>query len=149
MANQQYYATGKRKTSTARVFLRTNGSGKVTVNKVPLDEYFCRETDKMVVLQPLDLLDLRSKFDFYITVQGGGTTGQAGAIRHGISKALVVYDDSTTTEVSDDEALEEILSVRKQLRKSEYKLLTRDPRMVERKKFGLRKSRKRPQFSKR
>ena len=122
--------TGRRKSSTARVFL-TSGSGKIIVNKRPLDEYFGRETARMVVRQPLDVTEMGEKVDINVTVTGGGTTGQAGAIRHGIARALDAYDDSLHTV----------------LRRSGY--LTRDARAVERKKVGLHKARKRPQFSKR
>jgi small subunit ribosomal protein S9 len=122
--------TGRRKSSTARVFLST-GSGSITVNNRPLDEYFGRETARMVVRQPLEATETLNKVDIKVTVKGGGTTGQAGAIRHGISRALDAYDESLHTE----------------LRRSGF--LTRDARAVERKKVGLHKARKRPQFSKR
>ena len=89
--SEQYYATGRRKTSSARVFLR-RGSGNIIVNQKPLDEYFGRETARMVVRQPLEVVDMKENFDFYITVSGGGTTGQAGAIRHGIARALRAYN---------------------------------------------------------
>ncbi|MBA3979987.1 MAG: 30S ribosomal protein S9 [Alcanivorax sp.] len=124
------YGTGRRKTSAARVFLRP-GSGKITVNGRPLDEYFGRETARMVVRQPLELTESTERFDVYVTVAGGGTTGQAGAIRHGITRALMDYDDT----------------LRSALRRAGY--VTRDAREVERKKIGLHKARKRPQFSKR
>lgn len=124
------YGTGRRKTSAARVFLRP-GSGKITVNGRPLDEYFGRETARMVVRQPLELTESTERFDVYVTVSGGGTTGQAGAIRHGITRALMDYDDT----------------LRSALRRAGY--VTRDAREVERKKIGLHKARKRPQFSKR
>ena len=130
MADNQYYGTGRRKSSTARVFVRT-GSGNITVNKRPLDEYFGRETARMVVRQPLELVEMVDKFDIYVTVTGGGTTGQAGAIRHGITRALMEFDES----------------LRPSLRQAGY--VTRDARRVERKKVGLKKARKRPQFSKR
>ncbi len=122
--------TGRRKSSTARVFLST-GSGSITVNNRPLDEYFGRETARMVVRQPLEATETLNKVDIKVTVKGGGTTGQAGAIRHGISRALDAYDESLHTV----------------LRRSGF--LTRDARAVERKKVGLHKARKRPQFSKR
>jgi small subunit ribosomal protein S9 len=122
--------TGRRKSSTARVFL-TAGSGKITVNKRPLDEYFGRETARMVVRQPLDITEMGDKVDVKVTVIGGGTTGQAGAIRHGIARALDAFDESLHTP----------------LRRAGF--LTRDARAVERKKVGLHKARKRPQFSKR
>ena len=122
--------TGRRKSSTARVFL-TAGSGNIVVNNRPLDQYFGRETARMVVRQPLDITEMGDKVDVKVTVCGGGTTGQAGAIRHGIARALDAYDDS----------------LHGALRKAGY--LTRDARAVERKKVGLHKARKRPQFSKR
>lgn len=130
MSVTQYYGTGRRKSSTARVFLRI-GSGYITVNGRNLDEYFGRETARMVVRQPLELTELAEKFDIKITVSGGGGSGQAGAIRHGITRALMQYDET----------------LRSSLRKAGY--VTRDAREVERKKVGLRKARKRPQFSKR
>ena len=126
----QNYGTGRRKTSTARVFLR-RGSGQILVNDKPLDVYFGRETARMVVRQPLELLKAATSFDVFVTVKGGGPSGQAGAIRHGITRALIEYD-----------------AVNKEpLRRAGY--VTRDAREVERKKVGLRKARKRPQFSKR
>jgi small subunit ribosomal protein S9 len=124
------YGTGRRKTSAARVFLKP-GSGKITVNDRPLDEFFGRETGRMIVRQPLELVQLANKFDISVTVAGGGITGQAGAIRHGITRALIAYDES----------------LRQPLRKAGY--VTRDAREVERKKVGLRKARRKPQFSKR
>ncbi|EEB80425.1 MAG: 30S ribosomal protein S9 [Halioglobus sp.] len=130
MSATQYYGTGRRKTSTARVFLQ-NGAGNITINKRPLDQYFGREVARMIVRQPLELVELNDKFDINVTVQGGGSFGQAGAIRHGITRALMEYDES----------------LRGSLRGAGY--VTRDAREVERKKVGLRKARKRPQFSKR
>ena len=130
MSNTQYYGTGRRKTSSARVFLRP-GKGDIVVNQQPLDEYFGRETSRMVVRQPLELTETTEKFDAYVTVKGGGDTGQAGAIRLGITRALMEYDEE----------------MRPELRKAGY--VTRDAREVERKKVGLHKARKRPQFSKR
>ena len=127
---EQYYGTGRRKSSTARVFLRA-GEGKIIVNSRSLDEYFGRETARMVVRQPLKIVDREDTFDIYVTVCGGGNTGQAGAIRHGITRALMVYDES----------------FRAALRKAGF--VTRDARKVERKKVGLHKARKRPQYSKR
>jgi len=129
-AIQQNYGTGRRKTSTARVFLRP-GNGAIVINKRSIEEYFGRETSRMIVRQPLDLVDMTEKFDLYITVAGGGSNGQAGAIRHGITRALMEYDEN----------------LRPQLREAGF--VTRDARMVERKKVGLRKARKKPQFSKR
>ncbi|MGI9276547.1 MAG: 30S ribosomal protein S9 [Endozoicomonas sp.] len=130
MSVTQYYGTGRRKSSTARVFLKS-GSGSISVNGRNLDEYFGRETARMIVRQPLELTELLEKFDINITVTGGGGSGQAGAIRHGITRALMQYDET----------------LRPTLRKAGY--VTRDAREVERKKVGLRKARKRPQFSKR
>jgi small subunit ribosomal protein S9 len=130
MATTQYYGTGRRKTSSARVFLRP-GTGKITVNKRPLDEYFGRETASMIVRQPLELTNNVDRFDIMVTVAGGGSNGQAGAIRHGVTRALMDYDET----------------LRPALRAAGY--VTRDAREVERKKVGLRKARKRPQYSKR
>ncbi|CNH68771.1 30S ribosomal protein S9 [Yersinia sp. 2544 StPb PI] len=130
MAENQYYGTGRRKSSAARVFLKP-GSGNIVINQRSIEEYFGRETGRMVVMQPLVLLDMVSKFDMYITVKGGGISGQAGAIRHGITRALMEYDET----------------LRPELRKAGF--VTRDAREVERKKVGLRKARRRPQFSKR
>ncbi|HSX50611.1 MAG TPA: 30S ribosomal protein S9 [Cellvibrio sp.] len=126
----QFYGTGRRKTSTARVFI-TAGTGAIIVNDRPLDEYFGRPVARMVVRQPLELVGLVEKFDVNVTVTGGGSFGQAGAIRHGLTRALMEYDES----------------LRSELRKAGY--VTRDSREVERKKVGLRKARKKPQFSKR
>jgi len=130
MAQQQNYGTGRRKTSAARVFLDT-GNGSITVNGRTLEQFFGRETARMIVRQPLEVTDMSGKVDARVTVAGGGTSGQAGAIRHGIARALVEFDES----------------LRVPLRKAGY--LTRDARMVERKKVGLHKARKRPQYSKR
>jgi len=130
MSATQYYGTGRRKTSTARVFIQ-NGGGNITVNKRSLDQYFGREVARMIVRQPLELVALADKFDINVTVEGGGSFGQAGAIRHGITRALMDYDES----------------LRGTLRRAGY--VTRDAREVERKKVGLRKARKRPQYSKR
>ena len=130
MAIAQYYGTGRRKTSTARVFLR-NGSGNIVVNGRPVDEYFGREVARMIVRQPLELTENVSNFDANVTVTGGGSFGQAGAIRHGLTRALMDYDES----------------LRPALRAEGF--VTRDAREVERKKVGLRKARRRPQFSKR
>jgi small subunit ribosomal protein S9 len=130
MAENQYYGTGRRKSSTARVYI-TPGKGDISVNKRPLDEYFGRETARMVVRQPLENVDMLGKFDINVSVSGGGGSGQAGAIRHGITRALMAYDES----------------LRPSLRKAGY--VTRDAREVERKKVGLRKARRATQFSKR
>jgi len=130
MSATQYYGTGRRKTSTARVFI-TKGAGVITVNGRPVDEYFGREVARMIVRQPLELLDSVEQFDVNVTVKGGGSFGQAGAIRHGLTRALMQYDEAN----------------RPALRAAGY--VTRDAREVERKKVGLRKARKKPQFSKR
>ncbi|MFO1388597.1 30S ribosomal protein S9 [Cellvibrio sp.] len=130
MATTQYYGTGRRKTSTARVFI-TAGTGAIVVNDRPLDEYFGRPVARLVVRQPLELVGLSDKFDVNVTVSGGGSFGQAGAIRHGLTRALMEYNEE----------------LRSELRKAGY--VTRDSREVERKKVGLRKARKKPQFSKR
>ena len=130
MATDTYYGTGRRKTSAARVFLRP-GKGEIKVNGRPLDIFFSRETARMIVRQPLELSQLESKFDIQVSVRGGGTTGQAGAIRHGITRALMEYDES----------------LRQPLRKAGF--VTRDAREVERKKVGLRKARRATQYSKR
>jgi small subunit ribosomal protein S9 len=130
MALNQNYGTGRRKSSTARVFLR-NGSGAIIVNDKPLDQFFGRETARMIVRQPLVLTEMADKFDIKVTVAGGGTTGQAGAIRLGIARALVEYDESLKTP----------------LRRAGF--MTRDAREVERKKVGLHKARRATQFSKR
>jgi len=130
MATDIYYGTGRRKTSAARVFLRP-GKGEILVNGRSLDVFFGRETARMIVRQPLELSQLESKFDIQVSVRGGGTTGQAGAIRHGITRALMEYDES----------------LRQPLRKAGF--VTRDAREVERKKVGLRKARRATQYSKR
>ncbi|MFI8480078.1 30S ribosomal protein S9 [Pseudomonas sp. NPDC078700] len=130
MSATQNYGTGRRKTATARVFLRP-GNGSISINNRALDTFFGRETARMVVRQPLELTEMTEKFDIFVTVVGGGVSGQAGAIRHGITRALMDYDEA----------------LRPALRKAGY--VTRDAREVERKKVGLRKARKRPQYSKR
>ncbi len=130
MAQQMNYGTGRRKTSAARVFLNA-GNGNITVNGRPLDQFFGRQTARMVVRQPLVVTEMAEKIDVNVTVSGGGTTGQAGAIRHGIARALVEHDEA----------------MRAPLRRAGF--LTRDARAVERKKVGLHKARKRPQYSKR
>ena len=126
----QYYGTGRRKSAKARVFLSSGGGG-INVNNRPLDEYFGRETARMIVRQPLELMNMTDKFDVTVTVSGGGTTGQAGAIRHGLTRALMKFDES----------------LRPELRKAGF--VTRDAREVERKKVGLRKARRATQYSKR
>lgn len=155
---QHYYGTGRRKSSVARVFLKP-GKGDITINTRTLNDYFTRPTLQMVVRQPLELLDVLSNFDLYITVKGGGASGQAGAIRHGITRALMDYDESTTVPVAkeavaaNDEVegaegeVEENLTYRQKLRRAGF--VTRDARKVERKKVGLHKARKAVQFSKR
>ncbi len=130
MAVTQYYGTGRRKTSTARVFI-AQGSGNITINGRTLEQYFGREVAQMIVRQPLENVEMADKFDVNVTVKGGGSFGQAGAIRHGLTRALMEYDET----------------LRGSLREAGY--VTRDSRAVERKKVGLRKARKRPQFSKR
>ncbi len=130
MSQTQFYGTGRRKTSTARVYM-TPGSGEIKVNDRPLDRFFGRQTARMIVRQPLELMNLADKFDIRVTVKGGGTTGQAGAIRHGLTRALMQYDES----------------LRPALRKAGF--VTRDAREVERKKVGLRKARRATQYSKR
>ncbi len=130
MTDTHFYGTGRRKTSTARVFIRP-GSGAIKVNNRDLDVFFGRKTAQMIVRQPLELTELKDKFDVTVTVSGGGTTGQAGAIRHGLTRALMQYDES----------------LRSPLRKAGF--VTRDAREVERKKVGLRKARRATQYSKR
>ena len=130
MSATQNYGTGRRKTATARVFLRP-GTGNISINNRTLENFFARETARMMVRQPLELTDTAEKFDIMVTVAGGGASGQAGAIRHGITRALMDYDES----------------LRSELRKAGF--VTRDAREVERKKVGLHKARRRKQFSKR
>ena len=130
MADSHYYGTGRRKTSSARVFM-SSGDGKIKINERSMDDYFGREVARMIVKQPFEVVDMIDKFDLRVTVNGGGSFGQAGAIRHGIARALVKYDEN----------------LRPPLRKAGF--LTRDARQVERKKVGLHKARKRPQYSKR
>ena len=127
---EQYYGTGRRKSSAARVFIKP-GSGNIVINKRSLETYFGRPTARMVVMQPLELVEMSEKLDLYITVSGGGISSQAGSIRHGITRALMQYDET----------------LRPTLRAAGF--VTRDARKVERKKVGLRKARRRPQFSKR
>ena len=130
MAEIQYYGTGRRKSATARVYLRP-GSGEFKINQSPIDNYFKNETLRMIIRQPLQLTDTTAKFDVLINVQGGGSAGQAGAVRHGIARALLEFNGE----------------LRKKLKKAG--LLTRDPRVKERKKAGLKRARKRPQYTKR
>ena len=130
MAEQVHYGTGRRKNATARVYIRPGG-GNITVNGRPLDSYFGRETGRMIVRQPLERVEMLDRLDIKVVVDGGGNSGQAGAIRHGITRALMDYDET----------------LRGPLRRAGY--VTRDARQVERKKIGLHKARKRPQYSKR
>ena len=130
MAAESYYGTGRRKSSTARVHL-VRGKGAITINDRPVEQYFGRETARMIVRQPFAAIEMQDKFDVTVNVCGGGPSGQAGAIRHGITRALLKYDTA----------------LRAPLRKAGY--VTRDARAVERKKYGLHKARKRPQYSKR
>ncbi|MGZ5007350.1 MAG: 30S ribosomal protein S9 [Methylobacter sp.] len=130
MAAAQYYGTGRRKCAIARVYA-TTGTGKITINTKTIEQYFGRKTDQMVSRQPLTCVDMESKFDVNVIVKGGGPSGQAGAIRHGLTRALMAYDEA----------------LRPALRKAGF--VTRDSRIVERKKVGLHKARKRPQYSKR
>lgn len=143
-ANKQTYATGRRKTSTARVFLK-KGKGDIIVNDRALDVYFGRETSRMIVRQPLVACDMENSFDIFVTVTGGGANGQAGAIRHGIARALVEYDEEGGEAGSATGSAEN--TMRKMMRKEGY--LTRDAREVERKKVGKHKARKGTQYSKR
>jgi small subunit ribosomal protein S9 len=130
MAQTQNYGTGRRKSAVARVYAKS-GTGQIVVNNKLLDDYFGRTTDRMIVRQPLEALEMSDKFDIFVKVSGGGPSGQAGAIRHGLTRALMDYDES----------------LRPVLRKAGY--VTRDARVVERKKVGLHKARRRPQYSKR
>jgi small subunit ribosomal protein S9 len=130
MAAAQYYGTGRRKSAIARVYA-TKGTGKITINQKSIEEYFGRKTDQMVSRQPLQCINMEGEFDVNVIVKGGGPSGQAGAIRHGLTRALMEYDET----------------LRQSLRKAGY--VTRDSRVVERKKVGLHKARKRPQYSKR
>lgn len=130
MAAAQYYGTGRRKSAVARVYA-TSGTGKIIVNQKTIEEYFGRKTDQMVSRQPLECVEMQDKFDVNVIVKGGGPSGQAGAIRHGLTRALLAYDET----------------LRQSLRKAGF--VTRDSRVVERKKVGLHKARKRPQYSKR
>jgi small subunit ribosomal protein S9 len=130
MADMNQLSTGRRKTASARVYVKP-GTGNITVNKLSIEQYFPRETARMIVRQPLEAAELSGKLDVFVTVAGGGASGQAGAIRHGLARALVVRDEE----------------LRPVMRRSGF--LTRDAREVERKKIGLHKARKRPQFSKR
>jgi small subunit ribosomal protein S9 len=130
MAANVNYGTGRRKSATARVYLQA-GNGRITINERPIDEFFGRETGRMIVRQPLEVVQLASTFDIRVQVEGGGITGQAGAIRHGIARALISYDET----------------LRRPLRQAGF--VTRDAREVERKKVGRRKARRGPQYSKR
>ncbi|QJC34712.1 30S ribosomal protein S9 [Enterobacteriaceae endosymbiont of Donacia crassipes] len=128
--NYDYYTTGRRKNSSSRVFMK-KGTGSILINKKKINIFFTRNTHRIMILKPLQLIEMRDKFDLYITVKGGGISGQAGAIRHGITRALIKYDNF----------------FRKDLKKAGF--VTRDDRKVERKKFGFKKARRSPQFSKR
>lgn len=130
MADTSFYGTGRRKTSTARVYI-TQGTGKISINDRTIEEFFGRETGRMIVRQPLEVAQVANRFDVSVQVEGGGITGQAGAIRHGITRALIAFDEA----------------LRKPLRQAGF--VTRDAREVERKKVGRRKARRRPQYSKR
>lgn len=144
-----YYGTGRRKSSSARVFIY-KGNGSITINKKDIDEYFSLKCSNSVITEPLKLLKVENKFDINITVLGGGITGQAGAIRHGLTRALISYDEKYMSE-SDDQNIDEdkkfSLTWKQKLRKAGF--VTRDPRKVERKKVGFRKARKKEQYSKR
>lgn len=142
---QQNYGTGRRKTAAARVFLK-RGKGSITVNGRTLEDYFGRETARMIVRQPLNIVNELNKFDILVTVRGGGNSGQAGAVRHGITRALIAYDEEGTTTTGGEEG-GSATSFRRLLRRAG--LVTRDAREVERKKVGLHGARKRPQYSKR
>jgi len=142
---QQNYGTGRRKTAAARVFLK-RGKGNITVNGRTLEDYFGRETARMIVRQPLNVVNELNKFDILVTVRGGGNSGQAGAVRHGITRALIAYDEEGTTSTGGEEG-GSATSFRRLLRRAG--LVTRDAREVERKKIGLHGARKRPQYSKR
>ena len=146
MTQKQFYGTGRRKSSTARVFLRP-GKGKIVVNQRTLDEYFTRETARMVIMQPLEAVEMINKFDVYATVTGGGNSGQAGAVRLGIARALVAYDEGDEGDGGESGAGSNENSFRRILRR--FGLLTRDARKVERKKVGLHKARRATQYSKR
>ena len=150
-SKQQYYGTGRRKSSVARVFLKS-GTGQIKINGRTVEDYFPRDTLQMVVRQPLVELDVSKNFDLLVTVKGGGVSGQAGAVRHGITNALINYDESTTVSTKKVEAETDAdaandTSYRRILRRAGW--VTRDARKVERKKVGLRKARKAVQFSKR
>lgn len=150
MALEQNYGTGRRKTATARVFLR-KGTGIIKVNGRTLENYFGRETAQMVVNQPLEVVDQMGRFDITVTVSGGGSSGQAGAVRHGISRALINYDEVTTTDIDDGDTDNAEASNDKSFRRllRHAGLVTRDARKVERKKVGRHKARKGTQYSKR
>lgn len=143
---KNFYGTGRRKTSTARVFLK-EGKGSIVINDKTLEEYFGRDTARMIVRQPLEATELLAKFDVLVTVVGGGTNGQAGAIRHGIARALLQYELGETDTGTDSDSGTSSGPIRKTLRKAGY--LTRDAREVERKKVGLHKARRGTQYSKR
>ena len=146
MTQKHFYGTGRRKTSTARVFLK-RGKGNIVVNHQSLEEYFGRETARMIVRQPLEATALHNRFDVFVTVNGGGINGQAGAIRHGIARALLQYEEDSDEGSAGTGTGSLDLTIRKTLRKAGY--LTRDAREVERKKVGKHKARKGTQYSKR
>lgn len=145
MLEKQFYGTGRRKTSTARVFLKSPGKGLIVINNRTIEDYFGRETSRMIVRQPLEVTALQSKFDIVATVDGGGANGQAGAIRHGVARALLKFAEETMDEEGGSDVGDH--SIRKILRQAGY--LTRDAREVERKKVGKHKARKGTQYSKR
>lgn len=150
--SKQYYGTGRRKNATARVLL-SPGKGEITINSRSLEDYFNRETSRMIAVEPFKVVDMVGQFDAHITVRGGGSSGQAGAVRHGISRALIQYDeDGKNLDLKLDSELEvaseqELQTYRKKLRAAGF--VTRDSRQVERKKVGLHKARKGTQYSKR
>ncbi len=143
---KRYYGTGRRKNSTARVFL-SPGNGKIIINRRSLEDYFGRETSRMIAVEPFKVVDMVNQFDIYATVHGGGISGQAGAIRHGITRALLQYAEEGTGSKNEPESEEEGRTYRQRLRAAGF--VTRDPRCVERKKVGLHKARKGTQYSKR
>lgn len=159
-AKHQHYGTGRRKTSIARVFLSFPGTGKISVNGKTLENYFPLETARMIILQALEVVNMLNQVDLYITVKGGGCSSQAGAVRHGLARALVDFDEAgmdknaipagvdNEQDNGDNAAAPALPPSFRQLLRREG-MLTRDPRMVERKKVGLKKARKRPQYSKR
>lgn len=146
--DKQYNGTGRRKEACARVFI-TKGTGTITVNKKPMEEYFSRKDARIIVKQPLEVVDMNDKFDIYVTVEGGGIKGQAEAVRHGLTRALISYDEEFADKAAQQDSEVDISqnSYRRKLRKHGF--VTRDSRCVERKKVGHRKARKVEQYSKR